>query len=201
MIYRAFLILLLSTFSCACNSESKNDDKQSVESSVKSILMAFSDSISNRDTKKLIAITAPDGIHLIRKFTSGNLGGRGEEFSSKIQISAITQQMQLAIEGQAPFSFEILFPELPIKSYEKLPHYKLSSEIDTLAFDQWIPPLAKALSGLSEAEHGDPILLVSSSNYWIYAEAQIIDGILVGGFAVFKGDSKHSTLISIIELL
>jgi hypothetical protein len=78
----------------------------------------------------------------------------------------------------------------------------LAPEVETSNFDQWEPFLKKSLNGKAEAINGDPIILYSSkSKYWVYAEAQIIDDILVGGFAVFAMRDGKFKLVSIIELL
>jgi hypothetical protein len=103
---------------------------------------------------------------------------------------------------QTPFSLPELFINLPIKSYKELHNRTLSPEIGTTHFDQWAPILKKNLTGTPEAETGNPIILSSSSvKYWVYAEAQIIDDILVGGFAVFENKNNTLKLVAVIELL
>lgn len=195
MIFRLFAIFLLSVVCNACNSET---DNKPVALSFENAVISFSDAISTSNTSKFVQVANSEGVHLVRKFTSGNLGGRGEELSSSISVSLINDQMEIPVKGQTSLNLKILFPELPIKSYQKLPQYKFA---DTQKpFDQWIPELTKALADAPESVNGDPVILVSSA-YWIYAEAQIIDGILVGGFAVFKKETDHFPLISIIELL
>lgn len=195
MILRLFAIFLLSALCNACNSEvDSNLDASSFETAV----VSFSDAVSTNSTSKFVQVASSEGVYLVRKFASGNLGGRGEELSSNISASLINNQMEIPVKGQTPVNLKILFPELPIKAYQKLPQYKFSNT--TKSFDQWTSDLTKALADAPESVNGDPVILVSS-DYLIYGEAQIIDGILVGGFAVFKKEADHFPLISIIELL
>ncbi|HTF96541.1 MAG TPA: hypothetical protein VL995_10435, partial [Cellvibrio sp.] len=66
--------------------------------------------------------------------------------------------------------------------------------------DQWETILKNSLKGAPEVVEGDSLLLMSEK-YWVYTEAQIIDDILVGGFAVFAKKDGKLTLVSLIELL
>ena len=41
-------------------------------------------------------------------------------------------------------------------------------------------------------------MILKSAKYWIYAEAQIIDGVLVGSFAAFANENNKATLAAIV---
>lgn len=198
MMLRLFLVSLISALCSSCNAETV--DSKANDSLVISVLF-FSESISNGNVEKFKESTNSNGIYLVRKFTSGNLGGRGEELSRMVPLSSMNKEMEFSIEGQTPFNIKILFPGIPVPEYKKLPQYPLSADVCDLAFDQWEAPLKRAVAPLRESAEGIPIILTASTKCWVYTEAQVIDGVLVGGFAVFKYNSGKSSLVSIIELL
>ena len=125
----------------------------------------------------------------------------GEEpLSEKISTSKINSELAFSIKNQTAFELPGLFVNLPIKSFSALPRRPLSADADTTYFDQWAPILKSSLKGSPGAISGDSLIL-TSSKYYVYAEAQIIDDILVGGFAVFSMADGKLQLVALIELL
>lgn len=198
MMLRIFLTLLFSVSCSSCEAETVSP--KAIDSFVISVL-SFSESISTGDIKKFKESTNSENIHLVRKFTSGNLGGRGKELNRIFPLSSINKEMEFSIEGQTPFGLKILFPGGPIREFKKLPQYPLAVEVCDLAFDRWVEPLKSAIAPFPESVEGTPIILAASTKCWVYAEAQVIDGVLVGGFAVFTHSSGKPSLVSVIELL
>lgn len=198
MILRLLLLILFSVHCCSCSAEVDSSD---LDASLELSVMTLSGAVSVSNVEKFREITGVDGVYLVRKFTSGNLGGRGAELSDKFSPSAITNDMEFPIEGQTPFNLKMLFPRFPVKNFKKLPHYTFPIKTCHLAFDQWGGELKKAIEPLPEAIRGDAIILEAATECWVYAEAQVIDGILVGSFAVFKKNTGKLFLVSIIELL
>lgn len=198
MIIRLLFWVLFSVCCSSCSAEvGRSDSDESLERAI----VSFSDSVSGDDVSKFKNIVGANGIRLVRKFTSGNLGGRGKELSDRFAASAITSKMEFLIEGQTPLSLKTLFPGLPVKSFKKSPQYPFPIEACDLSFDHWSASLKKTIAPLSEAVDGEAIILKADSGCWIYAEAQVIDDILVGGFAAFKREGDEMYLVSIIELL
>ena len=193
MKYRFFAGIILSVFLFSCDAE--------VDSSFEASAQLFSTAVPNDDVSKFKSAANPSGIYLVRKFTSGNLGGRGEELSANFSASSITEDMEFLVKDQTPFSLKLIFPSLPIKDDNKLPHYGMSEKICNLAFDQWDSLLKDVIAPLSESISGEPIVLTAASDCWVYAEAQVIDNMLVGGFAVFKKSAESVKLVSVINLL
>ncbi len=206
---RFILTLTLMIFTLGCEAKTKNiapeqNSSLTTKSSlnVESTSNTFSAALTNKDISAFLTIADPHGIYLVRLFTSGNLGGRGSSLSELQAIVKIDKALAFPIKKQTPFDLPGLFINLPIKSFKALPSRKLLPEIDNTHYDQWAPILKKSLSGAPEAVTGDPIILSSgSSKYWVYAEAQIIDDMLVGGFAVFENQNGKLMLVAVIELL
>ena len=209
MIKPIITAILLTAFIQGCGAETKNSlaEKSSIgaipsNTANENVIQNFSTALTNKDLNLLLTIADPKDIYLVRTFTSGNLGGRGPSFRGSISTSRFNKDLALEIQKQTPFELPELFTDLPIKSTKTLPHHLLLPEAETASFDQWEPLLKKSLKGLKEADNGDPVLLVSgSSKYWVYTEAQIIDDILVGGFAVFSVRDGKLRLVCLIELL
>lgn len=198
MIFRSLVVIFLTVFCSVCHSEPKAKNN-SIDSSFEKVVTAFSNAVSTGSTSNFLDIANPDGVYLVRKFTSGNLGGRGEELSRSVPASSLNEEMEFAIKDQTPFNLKVIFPGLLVEASKKLPQLNVR-DIEGLSFEEWSPELMKALVDAPEAVSGDPVLLVSQK-YWIYCEAQIIDGVLVGGFAIFENDADHFSLVSIIDLL
>lgn len=198
MFFRPLIVSLLILCG-SCAAETGDSNKKSAGAVFEIALGSFSGAVSASKPSSFVAISNPQGVHLVRKFTSGNLGGRGKELSKNVSASLLNSEMEFPVKDQTPFSLKILFPGLPIKSYKALPHYQFTVT-KGLSFDQWAPVLTKTLVNVPEAVNGSPVILVSS-NYWVYSEAQVIDGVVVGGFAVFKKVDEGFVLLSLIDFL
>lgn len=196
MMLRIFLVLIFSTLCSSCYAENARTND-----SIAASVLSFSESLSNSDVRKFKEGASSEGLYLVRKFTSGNLGGRGEELSRIVPLSSMSKDMEFSIAGQTPFNIKILFPGIAVQGHKSLAQYPLSVDVCNLAFDQWGDSLKRVLAPLAESVEGIPIMLSASTKCWVYAEAQVIDGVLVGGFAVFKYSSGKPSLVAIIELL
>ena len=209
-------IIFTSLFASACNAESPSKQTTSkpseataaAASSVKPVDQAviesalgdFSKAIATKDTKLFVATTNSKSVYLVRKFASGTLGGRGSELSAEFEPSSIAKDMSFAVKNQTSLELPSVFVTQPIQSYSSLKQYPLPPEVDNTHYDQWAPVLLKALTNKPEAGPGDPVIL-KSAKYWIYAEAQIIDGVLVGSFAAFANENNKATLAAIVMFL
>lgn len=198
MILRLFFLILFSANCCSCSAEV---DSSGLGASLERSIVSLSSAVSEGNVAKFKDITDSESVYLVRKFTSGTLGGRGAELSDKFASSSITKEMEFLINGQTPFSLKMLFPGFPVKNYKEIPQYIFPAEACHLNFDQWGVALKKAIEPLPEGVDGHAIILKTATECWVYAEAQVIDGILVGGFAVFKKKADKLLLVSIIELL
>jgi len=209
MNFRLIFTVTVILFTIGCNAETNNvllerSNNPAIESlsQAEKAMNSFSSAVVKKDTNLFLSIAEPKGLYLVRSFTSGNLGGRGASLSEKIVPTTINKDLAFPIKSQTPFDLSSLFTSLPIKSFKALPTRMLLSEVETTPYDQRAPILKKTLKGASEVIEGDPILLISSSpKYWVYAEAQIIDDILVGGFAIFETKNDMLKLVAVIELL
>jgi|GEM_PF-1519848 len=211
-----YLILFASLFPSACNAEALSKPvagKQAETASVSSLsakpveqeliapaLGDFSKAVATKDTKLFVATTNAKSVYLVRKFASGTLGGRGSELSAEFEPSAIAKDMSFAVKNQTSLELPSVFVTQPIQSYSSLKQYPLPQEIDNTHYDQWAPVLLKALTNKPGAGPGDPVIL-KSAKYWIYAEAQIIDGVMVGSFAAFANETNKATLAAIVVFL
>jgi len=206
MINRILLLITFAFFASGCNAESRGSSTSNSDAvdheSVEEAFEFFSTAVSTKNVPLFFELTDPKGIHLVRKFTSGNLGGRGEELSELTDPRKMNEKFQIPIKGQTPFSIRIQFQELPIKSIAALSRRSMATDVESLTFDSWIPFLKASLQGAPEADERMPIILSSiSGKYHVYAEAQIITDILVGGFAVFEMKNGKPKLVALIELL
>lgn len=207
MIARIFVFLTFVFFACGCSAEKKyypaGDPNHIASSSdIDAVFESFSDAVSEKNVELFINLANPKGIHLVRKFTSGTLGGRGPELSERIDPKKINAKLQFPIKDQIPYSIRIQFQELPVKSFKAISRQVLAADVETSNFDRWAPYLKESLMGTTESASRAPIILSSAnSKYYVYAEAQIIDDILVGGFAVFAMTDGKLQLVALIELL
>lgn len=206
MINRILLLITFAFFAGGCTADDRSDfssDPAAVNlQRFDEALGSFSTAVSTKNVPLFFELTDPKGIHLVRKFTSGNLGGRGEELSELIDPLKMNEKFQIPIKGQTPFSIRIQFQELPIQSIAALSRRPLATDVESLTFDSWIPFLKASLQGAPEADERMPIILSSiNGKYHVYAEAQIITDILVGGFAVFELQNGKAKLVALIELL
>lgn len=165
-------------------------------------LNSFSTAIEKKDRIAFISLSDSLDVHLVRIFTSGNLGGRGEPLSQITNLNQISKEMDFAIEGQTAFSVPSIFASLPINSFESVLRKPLLFTSTQIPYDQWAPLLMQSLKDVPEVKDGAPVILANESlGYWVFADAQIIDDILVGGFAVFKSEKDTLKLVAMIELL
>ena len=204
MMTRVILFLVFILFTSGCNAEKQDSPSTAIASKkdVEVVFESFSKAVSEKNVDLFIDLSDPKGVHLVRKFTSGNLGGRGPELSELTDPKKINEKLQFPIENQTSYSIRIQFQELPFKSFSDLSNRPLSEEVEKMHFDIWGVHLKEGLTGSSEAEDRLPIMLTSAnSKYYVYAEAQIIDEILVGGFAVFSMVDGKLKLVALIELL
>ncbi|MDZ7924055.1 MAG: hypothetical protein U5M23_08340 [Marinagarivorans sp.] len=196
-------VFLLSIF--GCHAESREQPKGGslvLDPAVGIALTSFSDLVTTHNAKAFVELAKPSGIYVVRQFTSGNLGSRGSEFGAVVSPLLINEKLELPIENQTAFNIEILFSGLPIKSIDAISIYTLPTELEQLPFEHWGAILNKDLLGKPEVDKGDALILhTTTARYWVYAEAQIIDGILVGGFAVFIIENNKPLLVAIIEYL
>jgi len=173
-----------------------------LQSNINERLAAFSVAIEKRNGATFISLTNTKTISLIRLFTSGNLGGRGEPLSRSVVPARITNEMAFTIDGQTDFSLPTVFPNLPIISFNKVLRRPLLLDAKQLSYDQWAPILLRSLKDIPEVADGAQVLLINEKEgCWVFADAQIIDDILVGGFAVFKRENNQAVLVAIIDLL
>lgn len=201
-VFLAFIFSVSGGNAESIESSSADDRSVEVNQEVEAAFESFSKAVSEENVQSFIKLADPNGIHLVRKFTSGTLGGRGSELSELTDPKKMNENFEFPIKNQTPYGISIQFQELPIKSVKALSNRPLSAEVETLDFDTWGPFLKQSLIGTPESADRLPIMLSSAnSKYYVYAEAQIIDDILVGGFAVFEKKDGKLQLVSLIELL
>lgn len=205
-------IVFLAIFGCKSEAETSTASAvteaqltplvQPGEQQLIQVVESFSSAIKDKNREQFLAVADSQPMNLVRLFTSGNLGGRGEPLSRSIQAELITDELEFPIEKQTPFSLAIMFPSLPIDSAKSLPFIPMSINAKALPLDQWAPSLKVALAKLPNIKDGALVVLADSANsYWVLADAQIIDNVLVGGFAVFNSDGDRVKLVGLIDLL
>lgn len=210
------VIIFTLIFTSACNADlpsketssksfgvisaSTSSVKQIHQAAIETVLGDFSKAIATKDIKLFIATTNLKSVYLARKFSTGTLGGRGSELGAEYVPSLIAKDMSFPVKNQLSFELPTVFVRQPIKSYASLTQYPVQLEIDNTHYEKWAPLLLKALTNRSEAGPGEPVIL-KSEKYWIYAEAQIIDGILVGSFAAFANENNTVSLAAILMFL
>lgn len=218
-----FIIFALFIAIAGCKSEARNDaqvakasevskpvkvdtlQQHSTETALVEInekLKSFSSALEQKDRIAFISLSDTQDVYLVRIFTSGNLGGRGEPLSQITNSNQISNEMDFAIGGQTAFSVPSIFASLPMNSFQSVLRKPLLLISTQTPYDQWASILMQSLKSVPEVKDGAPVILVNESlGYWVFADAQIIDDILVGGFAVFKSENGTSTLEAMIELL
>lgn len=204
MSIRIILVLILSLITQACQAETKDravmKNNSGQEHVVEKTIMDFSKALADKDLNLLLAVSDAKEIAVVRRFTSGNLGGRGEPLSKLIPLSKINAELAVDVKNQTAFDIPGLFMNFPLISFSAVPQRDLLPDANSTVFDQWESVLKASLEGAPEVVDGDPVIL-RSSRYYVYAEAQIITDILVGGFAVFELQNGKAKLVALIELL
>ncbi len=212
------LIILFLVAVVGCNPESTDNNKvhstlgaekhnntpstQQKPISINDSLKSFSETLNQKDPSKFISLANSQGINLVRIFTSGNLGSRGAPLSQTINPTTVTNEITFPIEGQTAFDIPAMFPSLPIGFFQGVIPQKLQMPSNIPAYNQWTPILINSLKNAPGIENGAPIILASDKgDYWVFSDAQIIDDILVGGFAIFTTYNNTLKLTAIIELL
>lgn len=114
MIIRFVTILILSFFVQACGAETTisagSDNSFSHENlAIEKSIFDFSIAVEKKDVNLLNTVMDPEEISLIRLFTSGNLGGRGEPLSQITKSSKINSELAFDIKNQTPFDLPGLF--------------------------------------------------------------------------------------------
>ncbi|WP_040391080.1 hypothetical protein [Cellvibrio sp. BR] len=183
-----FLYVTLALASTGCFSQQQGGQKEPVtlQKADVTVIRQFSDVLANKEREKFVELFAPAELRIYRGFASGNLGARGDSLIETFTARDIKQDLTIDIDGQTPLDFPWLFPGLIEQKGTGLVIYPLA----TGAIDLQNPPatlsrLQEALAGKTELVDGVPLLLVTDKNAQVLVEAQIIDGILVGGFAIF----------------
>lgn len=207
-----YIFILILFFILPCKLQANelsyfNHDDESYRHSdigiqVEKSLKVLSSALEKKDRIAFISLSDSLDVHLVRIFTSGNLGGRGEPLSQITNLNQISKEMDFAIEGQTAFSVPSIFASLPINSFESVLRKPLLLTSTQIPYDQWAPLLMQSLKDVPEVEDGAPVILVNESlGYWVFADVQTIDDMLVGGFAVFKSEKITVKLVAMIELL
>ncbi len=172
------------------------------EKQVSQAVQGFSNALKDKSRSEFLALADNQSVNLVRLFTSGNLGGRGEFLSRNTKPDFISDDLAFSVEKQTPFALSIMFPSLPIDSAQALQFVSMTVDAKQLPMDQWAVPMKSALAKLPNMNEGALVVLTEQSNiYWVLADAQIIDDALVGGFAVFKREGDAIKLVGLIDLL
>lgn len=161
--------------------ERVNDPKIDV-----SIVRQFSDVLAKKEKEKFVSFFSPAGLNTYRGFASGNLGGRGEALVRTVMAKDVNQNLTVDIDGQTPLDFPWLFPTLIEQKGSGWVAYPFATgTIDLQNPPETLSRLQELLVGKTEMVDGVPLLLATDEDELVLVEAQIIDGVLVGGFAIF----------------
>ncbi|HTF97329.1 MAG TPA: hypothetical protein VL995_14420, partial [Cellvibrio sp.] len=139
MIIRLFTFMAFVFIACGCHAEKREtsatkSDNLASNNEVQVAVELFSKSVSEKDVQLFIKLADPNGIHLVRKFTSGNLGGRGSELSALTDPQKMDNKFQFPVDNQTSYNIHIQFQGLPITSFTALPHRQLLPDADTTDF-------------------------------------------------------------------
>lgn len=160
--------------------------RASVEVST-TIVEDFGRALANRDAAGLRQLVASEGLAIYRGFTTGNLGSRGETLQAVFSPEAITVDLTLEVSGQTPIDLPWLFPAVAEAGAQPLPSYTLADIVIDLADPLGsLSRLQPSLNGRTEMVEGSPLVLWIDHDTRLLVEAQLIDGALVGGLAIFQ---------------
>lgn len=151
----------------------------------------------------------PAGITVIRNFSSGSLGGRGQNIRNyyPYPLSASFENPIFPVPDETPIELDAMFPEFMKSDISTLPFFddeipefdirdrKDAADPATSKLLEWIPRLT--------AKHNDvPTAFVSKVNdrYLILAEGQVIDNICSGYYSVFTRVGTDYRLKAILDL-
>lgn len=185
-----FFCVTLALTSTGCFSQ-PNDAKEIKTTAISAIdisaIKQFSQLLAKKEKDKFINLFSPSGLKVYRGFSSGNLGGRGESLSSTFTAKDVKQDLTINIDGQTPIDFPWLFPGVIEQDGHDFPTYSLAADVIDLANPpKTLARLQELLNGKAEMVEGVPLLLAANGHELVLVEAQIIDGALVGGFAIFE---------------
>jgi hypothetical protein len=161
--------------------------------------------IKGKSPEVLDSITGKSGIVLIRNFTSGTNGARGENVRSF--NSAPIVQISFPVSHETPIDVTSLFPDLTQENLKQIPVFKTSvTGLDIQDSPSEVKPETRIiLDALSKATlpHSDvktPFGVQVDDDVLVIAESDGVDNVCTGNFAIFKKLSGSYRLRALLDL-
>jgi len=161
--------------------------------------------IQRKSPELLDSITGMSGIVLIRNFSSGTYGARGENIRS-FYPSPIGRIM-FPVKNETPIDVASMFPELARFDLNQLPSFKtMPNGLDIRDTPSEIKPttseLLEALSKVVLPHHDlpTPFAVQIGDDLLVLAEGDVVDNICTGYFAIFKKMNGSYRLRALLDL-
>lgn len=185
LLITAFLLLSIGCYSDSTSNE--RSTKEHSEVTYTQTVDKFLFAIKKKNKPELLTLLPDKGLQIYRGFVSGNLGARGNELSQVYAADQISNELTIAVVDQTAIDIPWLFPEATKFNSGSLKVYPLNGSVVKEDFvKSLLGTIKTSLLDKPEMADGAPLLLESpDQKIVVLAEAQVIDDILVGGFAVF----------------
>ena len=167
----------------------------------------FASAIQN--PKELQDLIGDDGLIVIRNFVTGGFGTRGRDIRYSFQKRDVPLDGSFPVKGEIPVLLSSLFAEsakkgpdaefLTVQAKSNLCFFskrsKKCSQFPTT--NDAIDSIAEAISDI---KLGTVSIVHLSSDEFLYTEGEAIDGLPVGGFAVFSMRQGRYRLVALLDL-
>jgi hypothetical protein len=179
----------------------------------------FASAVQN--PKKLQDLIGDDGLIVIRNFVTGGWGRRGKDIRYSLQKRDVPLDGSFPVKGETPVVLSFLFPEsakkgldtefLTVQAKSNLCFFSKRSKncsqfptIRPIPADLLDAETNDAINSIAEAisdiKLGTVSIVQLSSDEFLYTEGEAIDGLPVGGFAVFSMRQGRYRLVALLDL-
>jgi hypothetical protein len=167
----------------------------------------FASAIHN--PQELRDLIGDDGLIVIRNFVTGGFGTRGKDIRYSFQKKDVPLDGAFPVKGEFPVSLSFLFPA-SVKKGLDVEFSTVQAKANLCFFSKrskncnQFPTSNEAIDSIESAISGIKLGMVSivqlSSDEFLYTEGEAIDGLPLGGFAVFSMRQGRYRLVALLDL-
>jgi hypothetical protein len=167
----------------------------------------FASAVQN--PKKLQDLIGDDGLIVIRNFVTGGWGRRGKDIRYSLQKRDVPLDGSFPVKGETPVVLSFLFPEsakkgldtefLTVQAKSNLCFFSKRSK-NCSKFPTTNYAINSIAEAISDIKLGTVSIVQLSFDEFLYTEAETIDGLPVGGFAVFSMRQGRYRLVALLDL-
>jgi len=179
------------------------------DAEIDTLLRQFKSVLASNSSATLDSLVDPSGLTVIRNFTSGSLGGRGENIRNfyAVPISSKIASPEFPVPNETPIKLSAMFPDLRKSSESAVMVFADSIEgfgihDDSTTVNPTTKVLIDALTSIATKHDDVPTTFVSKVNgeYLVLAEGDAVDGICTGYYSIFVKTTVGYRLKVVLDL-